>query len=94
LGVRPDRSAPENSGMDEPGIQESVAEILGVTLEELTPDVELKTFATYDSTAQLSLMVCLSDFGFRLEPNDLRKLRTYGDILKLINQGSGNGQDS
>ena len=80
--------------MDEPGIQESVAEILGVTLEELTPDVELKTFATYDSTAQLSLIVCLSDFGFRLEPNDLRKLRTYGDILKLINQGSGNGQDS
>lgn len=41
--------------MDELRIRKSVAEVLEVLPEELTEDVELESFVTCDSTAQLSL---------------------------------------
>jgi acyl carrier protein len=81
--------------MDELLIRESVAEILGVLPEELTEDVELESFVTYDSTAQLSLMVCLSDLsGQQFELAILQKLRTFDDILALMKESSRNGQGS
>jgi acyl carrier protein len=81
--------------MDELLIRESVAEILGVLPEELTAEVELESFVTYDSTAQLSLMVCLSDLsGQQFELAILQKLRTFDDILALMKESSRNGQGS
>jgi acyl carrier protein len=81
--------------MDELEIRESVAEILEAAPEELTEEAELEGFAAYDSTARLSLMVCLSDLsGCPFELAALQKLRTYGDILKLVRKSSANGQSS
>jgi acyl carrier protein len=81
--------------MDELEVRRSVAEILESSPEELTEETELESFAAYDSTGRLSLMVCLSDIsGCPFEPAVLRKVRTYGDILKLIRESSKNGQGS
>ncbi len=78
--------------MDELQLRRSVAEILEVSPDELNETAELDSFATYDSTASLSLMVCLSDLsGCNFELRTLQKLRTYGDIVRLMEQGSGNG---
>jgi FkbH-like protein len=61
-----------------------VAEILDVPENKLTPETHLASFGSYDSTAQLSLMVCLSDLGNRqFGLDDIRKVVTYGDILTL-----------
>ena len=81
--------------MDELRIRESVAEVLEVLPEELTEEVELESFVTYDSTAQLSLMVCLSDLSGQLfDLARLQKLRTFGDVLALMEESSRNGQGS
>jgi len=75
--------------MDELELRRSVAEILDASPDQLNPDVELESFAAYDSIARLSLIVCLSDLsGYPCELAALRKLRTYGDILALVGNGS------
>ena len=71
--------------MDELELRRSVAEILAISPEELQSDIELDSFEGFDSVARLSLMVCLSDLtGRPLEASCLRRLRTYGDILALV----------
>ena len=78
--------------MDELRIRESVAEVLEVLPEDLTEDVVLEDLLTYDSTTQLSLMVCLSDLsGREFELATLQKLRTFGDVLALMKESSRNG---
>jgi hypothetical protein len=72
--------------MDELELRRSVAELLGVSPEELQGDIELDSFESFDSVARLSLMVCLSDLtGRPFELCCLQRLRTYGDILALVN---------
>jgi acyl carrier protein len=81
--------------VDEVELRGAVAEILDILPEDLTEEAELDNFAGYDSTARLSLMVCLSDLtGFPFELAALRKLRTYSDIVNLVNKSCGNGQSS
>jgi acyl carrier protein len=81
--------------MDELEVRKSVAEVLEASPDELTEEVELESFASYDSIARLSLMVCLSDLsGYPFELGALRKLRTYGDILALLRNGCTNGHSS
>jgi len=78
--------------MDELELRQSVSEILGISPVDLSEDSELETFPAYDSTARLSLMVCISDVsGCPFELAALRGLRTYGDILKLVRKSSANG---
>jgi acyl carrier protein len=72
---------------DEHQLRIAVADILGVAPEDLTPTTELTSFEAFDSTAHLSLMVCLSDFSsheFRL--SDFRNVLTYGDVIRLASQ--------
>lgn len=81
--------------MDELEVRRSVAEVLDASPEELTEEADLESFAAYDSTARLSLMVCLSDLsGYPFDLAALQELRTYGDILKLMRKSSANGQGS
>ena len=81
--------------MDELEVRRSVAEILEVSPEELTEEADLESFGAYDSTARLSLMVCLSDLsGYPFELAALQRLITYGDILRLMRESSANGQGS
>ena len=81
--------------MDELDLRRSVAEILEVLPEELGEEDQLDNFAMYDSTARLSLMVCLSDFtGEPMELAALRGIHTYGDVVKLVRSSSSNGHSS
>ncbi|MCE5306268.1 MAG: hypothetical protein LLG20_01365 [Acidobacteriales bacterium] len=81
--------------MDELELQRSVAEILEVAPEVLKESDELGSFEMYDSTARLSLMVCLSDLtGQPMELAALQQLRTYGDVVMLVRSCSGNGLSS
>jgi acyl carrier protein len=87
--------AQETGDVDEVELRKSVAEILDAATDELTEEAELEGFAAYDSTARLSLMVCLSDLsGCPFELAALQKLRTYGDILKLVRKSLANGKSS
>jgi acyl carrier protein len=71
--------------MNEFEIRSAVAEVLEVDPGELQTGTELESFPTYDSTARLSLMICLSDAAGRpIELCALQDLRTYGDILSLV----------
>jgi acyl carrier protein len=81
--------------MDELEVRRSVAEILEVAPEELKKEDELDSFEMYDSTARLSLMVCLSDLtGQPVELAALQQLRTYGDVLALVKIGSANERNA
>jgi acyl carrier protein len=78
--------------MDELELKSSVAEILEISPADLATDTELESFAAYDSTARLSLMICLSDLsGRQFDLKSLRDLKTYGDILRLLGLGAANG---
>jgi hypothetical protein len=81
--------------MDELELRRSVAEILDVAPEDLKEADELDSFEMYDSTARLSLMVCLSDFtGQPMELSALQQINTYADILALVKGSSVNGRSS
>ena len=70
--------------MDEITVRTAVAAVLEVNPEDLKPETDLESVG-YDSLARLSLMVCLSDLtGKELELAALRRIRTYGDILALL----------
>jgi acyl carrier protein len=75
--------------MDEQALRVAIAELLEVAQETLSDNDELESFAAYDSTAKLSLMVCLSDFAAKpLGMSDLEKMRTVGDVIRLVRDSS------
>lgn len=66
-------------------IRNSVAEALEVEPDELQNDTELNNLPNYDSTARLTLMVCISDLtGKPFNFTALEDLKTYGDIVALF----------
>jgi len=70
--------------MDEATIRAAVADILQIDPSELRRETLLESLDSYDSTARLSLMVCLSDLtGKTIEFGHLQRLRSFGDILDL-----------
>jgi acyl carrier protein len=75
--------------MDELQIRTAVAEALEISGEDLQMDTELTSFPSYDSTARLSLMICLSDAtGRAIELCALQKIRTYGDVVLLAEKAT------
>ena len=78
--------------MDEMELRSSVAEILEISPADLADNTELDSFAAYDSTARLSLMICLSDFsGRQFDLKALRDLKTYDDVRRLVGLSAANG---
>lgn len=72
--------------IDDEKLRQEIADILSVSPVDLTADTQLESFGTYDSTARLSLMICLSEFGSReIGLREIRELVTYGDVTRLIN---------
>ena len=65
-------------------LQAVVAKILEVEPDELRAEVVLESIEAYDSVTVLSLMIRLDEAaGIKLEPSDVQRLRTYGDIEAL-----------
>lgn len=70
--------------MDRP-LLEAIATELQVEPDALVPGAELSSFALWDSLTRLSIMVILSDStGVPVEPSELAKLKTVGDIEALL----------
>lgn len=73
---------------DEARVRSAVAEALMVEPDELSPEVTLESLPEYDSVAQLTLMVALSDvMGRPLDHSTVGTFKTYGDIVEFVNRG-------
>lgn len=63
----------------------TIAEELEVEPEELTSEIALDDIDNWDSVTALTIMVILSDeLGSPVSPNEMRHLKTFGDIEKLV----------
>jgi len=66
-------------------LKQSIAEVLNVVPDELTTDKSLDDTDGWDSVAILSLMVVLSEgLGCEIEPEEVVRLKTFGDVEDLI----------
>lgn len=66
-------------------IKNAVAEILEIDPDELTSELLLETIEAWDSVAALTIMVLLGDeLGTPVMPGEIKKIKTFGDIEKLV----------
>jgi len=69
----------------EPRVRRVVAEQLGVSTEELTPDVSLTDDLAADSLDLLELTLALeAEFGIVISESTLERVRTYGDLRATV----------
>lgn len=68
-------------------LKKIVADVLEVDPRQLTPEVELGSFQTFDSVAVLTLIIELDEkAGLRLSPSAAGALKRYEDIENLATQ--------
>jgi acyl carrier protein len=66
-------------------LKNTIAEELEVEPETLTLEMALDDIDAWDSVTALTIMVVLSDeLGYPVSPNEMRNLKTFGDIEKLV----------
>jgi len=66
----------------EPRVRQAVAENLGVSLEELTPDVSLTDDLAADSLDLLELALAIEhELGITIPERILEEVRTYGELV-------------
>jgi acyl carrier protein len=66
-------------------LKKIIAIELEVSADELTRDKVLADFDVWDSVVALSLMVILGEeLGVPVTPNEIRNLKTFGDIEQLV----------
>src|SRR2546428_2104470 len=69
----------------EPRVRRVVAEQLGVSTEELTPDVSLIDDLAADSLDLLELTLALeAEFGIVISESTLERVRTYRDLRATV----------
>lgn len=69
--------------MDIEEIRETVAEILEVEPDVLTPETIFEDLPDYDSIKVLSIMVALDDLGISIDHTEASNLITFGDIIEI-----------
>lgn len=68
-------------------VKDFIANELGIDPSELTSDKVLNDIAAWDSVIALTITVILSDeVGGPVTPDEIKKLITYGDIEKLLEE--------
>jgi len=66
-------------------LRNAIAEELEIEPESLTPDKALGEIDAWDSVTALTIMVILGDeIGTPVSPNEMKCLRTFGDMEKLV----------
>ena len=71
--------------LSEPRVRRLVAENLGVSLDDLTPDVSLTDDLAADSLDLVELALALEDeFGLTIPELTIAEVRTYGDLVAAI----------
>jgi acyl carrier protein len=66
-------------------IRSTVAEVLEIEPEQLTPETCFYDLPGFDSVTILSLIVALDDVGIEIPQGKASEIRTFGDVLKLAN---------
>jgi acyl carrier protein len=66
-------------------ILRQIEDVLDMSENDLTMDMELATLDEYDSMAKLSLIVmCDDDFNKKLSAEQLNDFKTVADIVKFL----------
>jgi acyl carrier protein len=68
-------------------LKNTIAEELEVAPETLQPDTVLDDITGWDSVVALTIMVIIGDErGYPVLPNEIKELKTFGDIELLVGQ--------
>jgi acyl carrier protein len=71
--------------LSEPRVRRLVAENLGVSLDDLTPDVSLTEDLAADSLDLVELALALeAEFGLTVPERTIAEVRTYGELVAAI----------
>ena len=74
------------SEVTEPRVRSLVADNLGVSVEELAPEVSLTDDLAADSLGLLNVALALeAEFGIVVPDRMLERVRTYGDLVHATN---------
>lgn len=69
----------------DPSLKKSIAEELDEPPASLTSETILADLANWDSVAALTIMVMIGDaVGVPIDPDDMARLETFGDIERLV----------
>jgi acyl carrier protein len=70
--------------IDREGVRAKIAEVLRHPVSRITDDAELRSLVQ-DSFVLVEMVIELQEsFGFRLVQDDLREVRTVGDLLRTV----------
>jgi acyl carrier protein len=79
----------------EPRVRRLVAESLGVSLDDLTPDVSLSEDLAADSLDLVELALALEEeFGLTVPERTIAEVRTYGELVAGIVTLARNGAEA
>jgi len=68
-------------------LSQTVAEVLGVTPDELSEDSSPDTVSSWDSLGHLNLVIALEEeFGIRLSAGDVLAMRSVRLIRQILHQ--------
>lgn len=71
-------------------VRQVISDVLGVPASSLTPSSSPETIESWDSVQHLSLVMALeSSLGVQFAPEDIEKMRTVGDIERLVAMKQG-----
>ena len=66
-------------------VREVVADVLGLRVELVTPDLTSEGHEAWDSVQHLNIVVALEErFGVELEPEDIDKMRSVRRIAGVV----------
>jgi len=66
-------------------LREAIADELQEDPAELTSDRSLESIPNWDSATALTIIVLVSDvLGVRVDPSEISKLQTFGDLERLV----------
>jgi len=62
---------------------EEVADMLGVTKDKITMNIELESFERWDSLSMLSMLDLYDEMELDIEVDDVESCKTIGDLTAL-----------
>lgn len=63
-----------------------IASILGLRQDEVTPDLQLKACALWDSLAMVSIITAIDEhFNKVLSSDEINQCEVFGDLMELAN---------
>jgi acyl carrier protein len=68
-------------------VRQVAADVFSLPLERITPETSPQSIENWDSVQHLNLVLALEgELGVRLDPEDIEKMTTIGNIIALVKQ--------